>query len=245
MDRETVAALNAGTRATRDLVEAFTIDFAMLLRAAAPAIANSAGDRLAGAGGASHTARMRLAGELLRDSLDDTTLRELAAHPSDTVRGWVCFAVGEHNARSLDERLRWLRPLADDAHFGVREWAWLGVRNAIVAEPNTAIEQLIPWTGEASENLRRFASEATRPRGVWSAHIPVLKAEPERARPLLDPLRADPSRYVQNSVANWLNDASKTAPDWVHAVCTAWTRGDPEPATVFICTRALRSIKKL
>jgi 3-methyladenine DNA glycosylase AlkC len=70
----------------------------------------------------------------------------------------------------------------------------------------------------------------------------VLKKEPWRGLPLLQALRADPSRYVQNSVANWLNDAAKTQPDWVRGVCAQWSGGTVPPATAYILRRAQRSI---
>ena len=94
----------------------------------------------------------------------------------------------------------------------------MAVRPHLAPRLDEAIRALRPWTSEPSERIRRFASESLRPRGVWARHIPALKKEPERGLPLLEPLRADSSRYVQDSVANWINDAAKTQPAWQGAL---------------------------
>lgn len=119
----------------------------------------------------------------------------------------------------------------------------MAVRPHLVQELGAAIDLLAAWTTSPSERLRRFASEALRPCGVWCAHIAALKQEPEQALPILSPLRADPSIYVQDSVANWLNDAAKDQPAWVRSLCAQWLQGEPPDATRRICQRALRNMK--
>ncbi|QDU69539.1 DNA alkylation repair protein [Engelhardtia mirabilis] len=169
--------------------------------------------------------------------------RRLAAHTCDAVRNWACYAeqVGE---LSLAERLDRAQPFAADAHSGVREIAWLAVRDAIIGEPDQAVELLEPWTREADPNLRRFASEATRPRGVWCAHLRAFRDEPERALTLLEPLRSDDSKYVRDSVANWLNDASRDRPDFVVALTDRWLAESPTRETDALVRRALRTLRK-
>lgn len=233
-------ALDRGQVETKNLAECLAVDQAVLMRAVVPDLAweFDPSARLP------ISRRMAAAGALLQTRLTSDALEALRMHPADTVRGWYAFAVGAIPELRLDERLHRIRSLADDAHFGVREWAWLALRPHVAADIDTAIALLAPWTREPSPYLRRFATEATRPRGVWSAHIDALKRDPARGLPLLEPLRADPVRYVQDSVANWLNDAAKTQPDWVVALCTRWRAESPGEATARICTRALRSVAK-
>lgn len=97
---------------------------------------------------------------------------------------------------------------------------------------------------DADPNIRRCAVEGTRPRGVWTAHLEALKQDPEPGLALLEPVRSDPSRYVQNAAANWLNDASKSRPDWVQAVAARWAEESPTKETAYIVNRGLRTLRK-
>jgi 3-methyladenine DNA glycosylase AlkC len=236
-----LADLNAGTREAANLAEGLAVDHAALMAVAVPDVPPEAAARLT-VGKPSITERMRIAGELVLEHVGLGGLDALLAHESDTVRGWAAYAIGLAPGLSLAERLALGRPLANDAHFGVREWAWMPLRPHIAADVGRAIRLLEPWVHEESAYLRRFAVEATRPRGVWCEHIAELKEDPRPGLPLLKPLRADPERYVQDSVSNWLNDAARSQPDWVRDLVEGWADGCDDRNTLRICRRAVRSL---
>jgi 3-methyladenine DNA glycosylase AlkC len=106
-----------------------------------------------------------------------------------------------------------------------------------------SFELLVPWVKDTDSNIRRCAVEATRPCGVWCKHIPALKETPEPALTILEFVRSDPSNYVQRSVANWLNDASKSRPDWVMNVCKRWQEESPTKETHWIVKHAIRTLR--
>lgn len=250
------AALDSGTQATKNLAECLAIDQAALAQAVLPGLGLEAAlpDVLArhsevATKGISHqivAIGMAIGAALqsLKKAAAGQVAQRLRGHPSDTVRSWAAFALTRADPTlSLRERLEAVRPFAADMHFGVREWAWMAVRPYIAAEIGPAVTLLQGWTASPDPNIRRFAVESTRPRGVWSEHIAQLKTDPGTALPLLEALKADTVRYVQDSVANWLNDASKTAPAWVLALCEQWQAAG-DPATDRIIDRALRTLRK-
>jgi 3-methyladenine DNA glycosylase AlkC len=229
-----LAQLEAGNLETANLTEGLAIRMDRLLRAVAPKVPENALDLEIGV-----VQRMAHAGALLRTYLTAPELDSLCTHSSDTVRGWAAFAVGQDSGRAELERIDAIKAFAADAHFGVREWAWMAVRAIIVAEPLAVIDRLAPWTTDIDVNVRRFASEATRPRGVWAASVPILREHPEHGLPILNPLRHDTERYVEDSVANWLNDAAKDKPEWVLKLLDNWEKDGVSQRLV---KRAKRSI---
>lgn len=108
-------------------------------------------------------------------------------------------------AMAAEALLTFLRDLTGHRSDTVRGRVAFGVRLALQR-----------WAGGVS-NLRRFASEVTQPRGVWSDHIAALKARPAIALPMLDRCIGDESQYVRE-------------------VCERWN-------VAYVTKRALRSVK--
>jgi 3-methyladenine DNA glycosylase AlkC len=193
------------------------------------------------------TARLSIAGKAIAASVDafeDRHFAALANHPSDIVRQWACYAVNDdYREVSLERRLADTMPFAADRNMSVREAAWMAFRPYVAPSLGKVLLLLVPVATSRDENLRRFAVEVTRPRSVWGAHIEQLKRHPGLGRELLDAVRADPARYVQLATGNWLNDASKSRPDWVLALAAEW-RKSGDANTDKIVRRALRTISK-
>jgi 3-methyladenine DNA glycosylase AlkC len=242
IDPAILLQLNQGILPTATLSEVLAVDFADLMRNGLPTISTAAITQMQQAAALGVTKRMELAATILSEQLDPKKLKALSVHPSDTVRGWAAYCITIDPSLNLESRLNRVRPFADDAHFGVREWAWLAVRPAIAQEIERSIDLLLPWTADSSANIRRFAIEVTRPRGVWSKHISKLKTAPSLGEDLLDRVMEDGSRYVQDSCANWLNDASKSNPDWVIGYCEQWRQKTTSDAMAYITRKALHSI---
>lgn len=186
----------------------------------------------------------QLAKALILHPKKEILLRQLLKHPSDIVRGWGAWIIGSYFPYSLEKKLEEISPLAADEHFGVREVAWMAVRPSVAKNLPKAIQLLLSWVQDEDYRIRRFAIEVTRPRGVWCNHIELLKQNPSIGLPLLKFVSADSEKYVQDSVANWLNDASKTQPDWVKDVCKSWLQEAGGAYTTRIVKRALRTLRK-
>jgi len=233
---EVRAALASGAPSVNHM-EQIAMDMSVLLGCTFPELATQA-PRLAPGG---LVTRMRTGGAILFERFGPRAWTLASVSGSDTVRGWGAMAIGAAPGIALVERLTLMRPYADDEHFAVREWAWLSLRPHIAADPAAAVKALAPYSRDPSANVRRFASEVCRPRGVWSIHIPQLKRDPDLALPVIEPLFSDEARYVQKSVGNWLNDASHSRPEWVRDVC-ARIAGQGGKSAAYVCRRALRTL---
>ena len=186
----------------------------------------------------------RVIGKLFNKHIDNKAVATtLINHASDVVRCWACWAVttGNHSTKKLAVLIK---PFAADKHFGVREVAIFATKEKLADDLESAIGILSTWTKSKDENVRRFVAEVLRPIGVWTKKVEALQKAPAIGLPLIEPLMSDPSKYVQNSVANWLNDASKSQPDWVRTICQKWKDVSNSKETAYIIKKGMRTINK-
>jgi hypothetical protein len=170
IDAELLKLLNQGLVEARNLMEGLSIDFTQLIKPfLKKPLEKEELTQLCLPHGI--VQRMKTAASLLNRQQIDFNL--LMNHPSDTVRGWAAYQIASLPNLRLEERLELIKPLADDLHFGVREWAWLALRPFCLS-----------------------------------------------------------------------HDASKTNREWVVNLCQEWLQECASPATVYICRRAQRTLRK-
>ncbi|MDR1690280.1 MAG: DNA alkylation repair protein [Candidatus Methanoplasma sp.] len=96
------------------------------------------------------------------------------------------------------------------------------VRPFIIEQEERMMAQMYAWSKHENEHVRRLSSEGCRPQLPWGQALPKYKKDPTPVLPILEQLKADPSLYVRKSVANNLNDISKTHPDTVIKLAKGW-----------------------
>lgn len=120
--------------------------------------------------------------------------------------------------------------------------AEFAVRPFLQLYPERMFQQHLAWAEHTNEHVRRLASEGLRPRLPWGQDVLWLKKDPTVTLPVLEKLKNDPSEYVRRSVANHLNDISKSHPDWLLEVAASW-KGKSQ-ATDALLKHALRGLLK-
>ncbi|WP_436536094.1 hypothetical protein [Actinoplanes sp. HUAS TT8] len=228
-------------------------------RMLATAVADAApGDDLA----ALPAAPDRLAGLSLRERADllrDALLADLpgdynrfagivrtAAAGSTPFRGWLIWpvtaavaqkAVAEGTGAAFDDAMALLADLTP------RLTAEFAVRTLLRHDLDRALGIMLSWTASPDADVRRLASEGTRPYLPWSVRVPQILARPGATVDILDALYRDDSEYVRRSVANHLNDLSRDHPALVVEVAGRWLTA-PDANTGRLVRHALRTLVK-
>jgi 3-methyladenine DNA glycosylase AlkC len=93
--------------------------------------------------------------------------------------------------------------------------------------PDATLERMQDWITHDHYHVRRLVSEGTRPKLPWGQGIGLTV---DHTLPLLDRLHSDPTRFVTRSVANHLNDITKSDPGAVITRLESW-QGQGDQAT--------------
>ncbi len=139
----------------------------------------------------------------------------------------------------LDDRAYSLEALAHLTRFSSAEFA---IRHFLRDDFEGTLAVMTKWAADPDAQVRRLASEGSRPRLPWSFNLTALIADPTPVRPILDRLNRDPAQTVRKSVANHLNDISKDHPDLMLDWVSGWDLSDPRSA--WIAKHAARSLIK-
>ncbi|MGA5000908.1 DNA alkylation repair protein [Streptomyces arboris] len=199
---------------------------------------------------------LRRRADLLRDALltdlpgDHAALsavvcRALAESPDFS--GWLIWpvteavatrAVREGAPAAFDEAMALLADLTGrlTSEFAVRIMLRHDLDRALGVITDT-------WVHSADVDVRRLASEGTRPYLPWATRVPGVLTCPGVTVPILDALHHDGSEYVRRSVANHLNDLSRDHPALAVGAARRWL-DTPAPATARLVRHGLRTLVK-
>ncbi|WP_156755645.1 DNA alkylation repair protein [Actinokineospora pegani] len=222
------------------------------LRAAVP----GAGlPRLRAAAGALPPLALRARSDLLRDALladlpgdyaSFASVIRTAKDGAPPFTGWLIWpvtsaiavkAIAERTTAAFDDALALLAELT---HLLTSEFA---LRPLLDHDLDRALSAVVRWTAADSEDVRRLASEGTRPLLPWAVRVPGILAAPSSTLPVLDALYRDDSEYVRRSVANHLNDLSRHHADLAVATASAWL-AEPDANTGRVVRHGLRTLVK-
>ncbi len=93
------------------------------------------------------------------------------------------------------------------------------IRAFLNKHPVETMQRVRYWASHENYHVRRLASEGTRPRLPWGHNVGLTTDD---TLPILDMLYADQTRFVTRSVANHLNDITKTNPNAVIERLDRW-----------------------
>lgn len=155
--------------------------------------------------------------------------------------GFVIFFPTFVELYGQDEE-NWGVSMAALARYTPYASAEFAVRSFLINQEQRMMAQMSVWAKDDNEHVRRLASEGCRPRLPWGQSLPSFLKDPSPILNILEQLKADPSPYVRKSVANNLNDISKTHPDLLKKVALAWYGKDSR--TDWILKHGCRTLLK-
>ena len=121
--------------------------------------------------------------------------------------------------------------------------AEFAIRTLLRHDLDRALAAMLTWTGSEDADVRRLASEGSRPYLPWSVRVPELLRRPDATVAILDALYRDPSEYVRRSVANHLNDLSRDHAALVVETAARWLAA-PDENTARVVRHGLRTLVK-
>lgn len=194
--------------------------------------------------------------ELMADEL----YKELGEDYTSGIRTLMKIVGPENpNETGMFTEYYWLMPIAkyiekyglDDFDISMRAIEEITKRNTgeyairpyIVAHPEKTISVMHEWSKNENFHIRRLSCEGLRPRLPWAKKLDMFIESPNRIIPILENLKNDKVKYVQNSVANCINDILKDNLEIGLELIESWSKGQIGKERQWIIKHATRKLK--
>jgi len=118
------------------------------------------------------------------------------------------------------------------------------IRPYLEKETKKTLAVMKKWSKDKNLHVRRLACEGLRPRLPWAAKLTTFIDNPKLIIPILENLKDDPSKYVQKSVANCLNDILKDNLETAQSLIEKWNTKNMSKERKWILKHALRNLLK-
>lgn len=117
------------------------------------------------------------------------------------------------------------------------------IRPYLEKYPKKTQKKMVSWAKDKNSHVRRLASEGIRINLPWAKKMTQFIDDPAPIIEILSLLKNDPSKYVQKSVANNINDLLKVNYSAAIDLLKTW-RKRPSAECGWIIKHALRNLKK-
>ena len=134
-----------------------------------------------------------------------------------------------------------LNALEELTKRGTAEFA---IRPFIIQNPDRLIATMTDWSLHDNFHIRRLSSEGLRPNLPWAGKLKLFIENTEPVFNILENLKDDPSKYVQTSVANHINDYFKVNESAAIALINHWADKPSSKSNRWIIKHAIRNYRK-
>ncbi len=166
---------------------------------------------------------------------------ELDTETGMFIKGWWLWPVGRYVERQGTQD--WNISMRFIYELTKRYTGEFAIRPLMNAKPKETFQILLKWSRDENVHVRRLASEGGRINLPWAKKSMACLDEFEVYKKILTNLKSDPSKFVQKSVGNNLNDLYKIEPEKAMEIIDQWKREPLSKETEWIIKHGLRSVK--
>jgi 3-methyladenine DNA glycosylase AlkC len=165
----------------------------------------------------------------------------LAEETGMFTEGWWLWPVGRYMERCGGDFPQ--ETLAFLPEFTSRHTGEFAIRPLLMQDPRGTMTVMRDWSLSENVHVRRLASEGLRIALPWGKKTEAALEAWDLYQEILGNLKADPSKFVQKSVGNNLNDLMKVQPEKAWHIIHQWEAEGPAKETQWIIKHGKRSLK--